>query len=170
MPVIRGLNSLCSFVSLCGNSVACGFLELREPLLHHFLHLAIRKCLICNGPVVGIAPLVKIGNRFPRTCRSLLRLTIPLPILPSAHAASARSTASHGRCTVSPGRWWKPLEGPGRLPPVSRSHALSVSRPPWRVVAHQRRWLPSALRSFVAKSSNPASPQLSLGLQDDLAD
>src|SRR5260221_12283035 len=26
--------------------------------LHHFLHLADRKCLICNGPVAGIAPPV----------------------------------------------------------------------------------------------------------------
>src|SRR5260221_7905299 len=33
-------------------------IQIREPLLHHFLHLADRKCLICNGPVVGIAPLV----------------------------------------------------------------------------------------------------------------
>src|SRR5260221_10352833 len=29
----------------------------REPFLHHFLHFTNCKCLICNGPVGGIAPL-----------------------------------------------------------------------------------------------------------------
>src|SRR5260221_520715 len=32
-----------------------------EPFLHHFLHLADRKCLICNGPVAEIAPLARAG-------------------------------------------------------------------------------------------------------------
>src|SRR5260221_6052699 len=41
--------------------------QIWEPFLHHFLHLEIRKCLICNGPVGGIAPLVKIGKRTPTT-------------------------------------------------------------------------------------------------------
>src|SRR5260221_665213 len=31
--------------------------------LHHFLHLADRKCLICNGPVVGIAPSAFAARR-----------------------------------------------------------------------------------------------------------
>ena len=37
--------------------------QIREPFLHHFLHLADRKCLICKGPVEGIAPLLQTHAR-----------------------------------------------------------------------------------------------------------